>query len=32
VVNHLREMGATVVEEVEGVKEAVEFQLPVEVR
>jgi 4-hydroxy-3-methylbut-2-enyl diphosphate reductase len=32
VVDRLRELGATTVEEVEGVLEAIEFQLPVEVR
>ncbi len=32
VVDRLRELGATTVEEVEGVKESIEFQLPVEVR
>jgi 4-hydroxy-3-methylbut-2-en-1-yl diphosphate reductase len=32
VIDRLRELGATEVEEVDGVKESVEFQLPVEVR
>jgi len=32
VVGRLRELGATTVEEVDGVKESIEFQLPMEVR